>query len=208
LNEADVQLVHAARAGDRAAFGQLVERFKGPVYATAMAITGNGHEAQELTQETFVRALMNLPRLDDPTKFPPWLRSITYTVGRDVRRQAARERKHLEVAALGRAQEAPPAHAGLAQREASDLERALLADLVAALPQNVRMALDLKYREGLSYAEIGEALGVPASTVRGLLFRGTKALRTKMKPMLRPGSPSPASAPRSTAPASKEGEPQ
>ena len=48
-----------------------------------------------------------------------------------------------------------------------------------------RVALDLRFRENLSYAEIGEVMGVPASTVRGLLYRGTLALRLKLKPMLK-----------------------
>jgi len=53
------------------------------------------------------------------------------------------------------------------------------------LPENCRVALDLRFREGLSYAEIGEVMGVPASTVRGLLYRGTSTLRRKLKPMLK-----------------------
>lgn len=188
LNQEDLQLIQRAVDGDRAAFGQLIQRHKGRVYAMALAVSGNRDEAQELTQETFVRALQNLPRLRDPAKFPAWLRGITYTVGQDVRRRAARERKHLQAAAQGvgsRAAEQPDA--GLAAQESSDQQLGLLAEMVSALPETTRMALDLRYREGLSYAEIAEAMNVPVATVRGLLYRGTKTLRQKLKPMLKKG---------------------
>lgn len=182
LNEAELQLVEAARGGDRAAFGRLVERFKGRVYAMALAITGDGHEAQELTQETFVRALQNMPRLEQPARFQPWLRGITHTVSKDVRRRAARERRHLQSAATQAPSSAPSASEGFVAREASAHEQQRLAELVAGLPEQVRVAIDLRFREGLSYAEIGEVMAVPASTVRGLLYRGTRALRTKLTP--------------------------
>jgi RNA polymerase sigma-70 factor (ECF subfamily) len=185
LNEADLQLIRAAQGGDRAAFGELVERFKGRVYAMALAITGDRNEAQDLAQETFVRAMQGLPNLSAPEKFPSWVRGIASTVGKDVQRKAAREKKHVQASSWGKAQVAAPVDVGIAEREASGREQALLADLVAALPESTRVALDLRFREGMSYAQIGQAMGVPASTVRGLLFRGTKALRQKIQPMLK-----------------------
>lgn len=175
-----MQVVLAAQSGDREAFGRLVEHYRGRVYAMAMAITADHHEAQELTQETFVRAMKNLPRLDAPEKLYPWLRGIAHTIGRDIRRKAARERRHLEAAAHERPLADAPADASLAAGEAGAAERARLASAVAALPENLRVALDLRFREGLSYQQIAEVLGVPASTVRGLLYRGTKALRERM----------------------------
>ncbi len=177
MSEAPVQLVVAAQNGDREAFGRLVEHYRGRVYAMAMAITADTHEAQELTQETFVRALKNLPRLEAPDRFQPWLRGITHTIGRDIRRKAARERRHLEAAAHERSGAVEAADAGITATEAGDKDRARLAAAVSALPEQQRIALDLRFREGLAYAQIGEVLGVPASTVRGLLFRGTKTLR-------------------------------
>jgi RNA polymerase sigma-70 factor (ECF subfamily) len=185
LGEADVQLVVAAQNGDREAFGRLVESHRGRVYAMAMAITADAHEAQELTQETFIRALKNLPRLDAPEKFQPWLRGITHTIGRDIRRKAARERRHVEAAAQERPIEAESTEGPIAESEAAGAELSALADLVATLPENIRIALDLKFREGLSYEDIGKTMGVPASTVRGLLFRGTKALRERLRPTLK-----------------------
>jgi RNA polymerase sigma-70 factor (ECF subfamily) len=185
LTEEDVQLVQAAQAGDRGAFGLLVERFKGRVFAAAMAIALDREEALDLTQETFARALQNLPRLQEPSKFQPWLRGITHTVSQDLRRKAARERRHMQRAAHQRPVSVGDAHDAIASREAGEKELAVLSELVAALPENCRVALDLRFREGLSYAEIGNVMGVPASTVRGLLYRGTRDLRLKLRPKLK-----------------------
>ena len=184
-SEASVQLVVAAQNGDRDAFSRLVEHYRGPVYAMAMAITADRDEALELTQETFIRALKNLPRLEAPDKFHPWLRGITHTIGRDIRRKAARERRHVEAAAQERPVAAAAVDVAVGEGEAASAELAALSGLVATLPENIRVALDLRFREGLSYEEIGKVMGVPASTVRGLLHRGTKALREKMRPTIR-----------------------
>lgn len=154
----------------------------------ALAISGDREEAQELTQETFVRALQNLPRLKQPEKFQPWLRGIAFTVGKDVRRRAARERRHMQAAAQQTQRTQPgPAENAVSARESTSKDIALLGDLVAALPENCRIALDLRYREEFSYAQIAETMNVPVSTVRGLLYRATKSLRTKMKPTLKKG---------------------
>jgi RNA polymerase sigma-70 factor (ECF subfamily) len=70
-------LVRRAQTGDRAAFGALVERFSGAVYAAALTRMRNAHMAQELTQEVFVHAWRKIGQLRDPRCFAGWLRRIT-----------------------------------------------------------------------------------------------------------------------------------
>src|SRR5262245_28762941 len=71
------ELVRRAQAGDRAAFGELVTRFEGAVFAAALTRMRDYVEAQELTQEVFVHAMRKLPQLRDPRCFAGWLRRIT-----------------------------------------------------------------------------------------------------------------------------------
>ena len=71
------ELVERAQTGDRAAYGELVERFQPAVYAVALARLRNPTEAQELTQEVFLHAMTKLPQLRDPHCFAGWLRQIT-----------------------------------------------------------------------------------------------------------------------------------
>src|SRR5947207_9219752 len=70
-------LVVRAQAGDRAAYGELVERFQSTVYAVALARLRNPTEAQELTQEVFLHGMRKLAQLRDVACFPGWLRQIT-----------------------------------------------------------------------------------------------------------------------------------
>src|SRR2546425_823604 len=70
-------LVERARAGDRRAFGQLVERFKGAVFAVPLGRVRNEAEAQELTQDVFMHVMRKLDQLRDPRCFAGWLRQIT-----------------------------------------------------------------------------------------------------------------------------------
>src|SRR5215210_3728693 len=71
------RLVLRARAGDRGAYGELVERFQGTIYAVALARLRNPTEAQELTQEVFLHGMRKIPQLRDPACFAGWLRQIT-----------------------------------------------------------------------------------------------------------------------------------
>ncbi len=71
------ELVDLARAGDRQAYGELVERFQPVVYALALERTRNANEAQELTQEVFIHAMTKLDQLREPHAFVSWLRQIT-----------------------------------------------------------------------------------------------------------------------------------
>ena len=87
------ELVTRAQAGDRAAFGQLAERFQPTVYAVALARLRNPTEAQELTQEVFLHAMKKLPQLREPQAFAGWLRQITVrmAINRLTRARAAPE---------------------------------------------------------------------------------------------------------------------
>jgi RNA polymerase sigma-70 factor (ECF subfamily) len=85
------RLVRAARAGDRAAFGELVRRFEGAVYAIALRKLGRPLEAEELAQEVFIKAYEKLDQLKVPAAFGGWLRAITVrlAINRMVRRTGA-----------------------------------------------------------------------------------------------------------------------
>src|SRR5215510_5948307 len=76
----DVRLVEAARRGEADAFGELVRRHQKQAFAVALSLIGDPAEAEDLTQEAFIRASRNLDLLVDPAKFAAWLRRITFGV--------------------------------------------------------------------------------------------------------------------------------
>jgi RNA polymerase sigma-70 factor (ECF subfamily) len=196
LDEEDRKLVLDARVGMREAFTKLVDRYRGRVYGLAVSIMNDHASALELTRDTFVRAHKELPRLDDADRFPGWLARLTYREGRE-KRHGRMEDSEAELA-MERSSGVPLDRLALEGSGATlatpfgkgEAELALLEALVAALPERVRVALDLRFREGLSYDEIAETLEVPRAQVPVLLARGARKLRSKLKPFLRRGAKS------------------
>jgi RNA polymerase sigma factor (sigma-70 family) len=197
LDADDRQLVLAARGGDRAAFTKLVDRYRGRVFALAMSIMNDHTGALELARDTFVRAHRDLRTLESPERFPGWIARLTYRVGRE-KRHARLENSETEDA-LERSGGVPiePAAPGGGDRklmtvatpfEAGEAEVALLDALLAALPERARVAIDLRFREGLTYSEIAETLELSPEKVAPLIARGTRKLRRKLLPFLRRGA--------------------
>ena len=79
----DAELVHLARAGNRDAYAELIQRYQHPIWTLACILLGDRFEAEDVTQEAFLRAWLNLDLLSDPAKFAPWLRRIVFGVSID-----------------------------------------------------------------------------------------------------------------------------
>jgi RNA polymerase sigma-70 factor (ECF subfamily) len=175
----DRKLVQEAQGGVRAAFGSLVDRYRGRVYALAISIMGDHESALRLTKETFIRAHRELKRLEKPERFPAWIARLAYQVGRELRHD------RLEDSESELANDRSEGATIATPFDKGEAERALLEALLSALPERVRVALDLRFREGLTYAEIAETLDLKPTDVRALLERGTRKLRTKLRPYLK-----------------------
>jgi RNA polymerase sigma-70 factor (ECF subfamily) len=174
------RLVALARAGDRVAGDGLVRAFAGEVYGVLFRIVGNHEDAEDLTQEVFVRALsaLELYRGDGP--FGGWLLRIAVHVGRDhLRRRGRGPVLHgLEGLAAGDGRPEPGAtveHEELAARLAAALER---------LPAPLRAALALRVLEGREYDDVAAALGVRPATARTQVMRARRLLERLLAPWL------------------------
>jgi RNA polymerase sigma-70 factor (ECF subfamily) len=155
-------LVDKAKAGDRAAFGELVVRFQNSVYAMALARVRNPTEAQELAQEVFVHAMRKIPQLRDPRCFAGWLRRITarMAINRLTRRGPAfgTEPEILDaVPGKGRA----PEH----ELEASEAKAELHAGM-NKLKAEDRATLEAFYLRGKSLIEMSEEFDAPIGTIK------------------------------------------
>ena len=139
------------------------------LFGAAYRMTGNAHDAEDLVQETFLRAHRALDRFEAGTNARAWLHTILQRVRTDAFR---RRRRRLETVELvGEGPGVRPAQDALASGH-EDLERAL-----AALPESFRTAVILRDLQELSYAEIAAALGVPVGTVMSRIHRGRALLR-------------------------------
>lgn len=162
--------------GDRAAmpsWDELVRQHADRVYRLAYRLSGNQHDAEDLTQETFIRVFRSVQNYQ-PGTFEGWLHRITTNLFLDMVRRRAR----IRMEALPEDYDRVPA--GEPDPEQIYHDSHLGADLQAALdslPPEFRAAVVLCDIEGLSYEEIGATLGVKLGTVRSRIHRGRQALR-------------------------------
>lgn len=165
-------LVLAAQDGDRMAFGELVARFESSVFATALRRLGNYAEAQELSQEVFVKAMEKLHQLHTPEAFGGWLRSITVrmAINRRMRNSAATltEPAALEANCV---QDETPLDAALT----SEREQQVRAGL-RQLRQLDRETLTAFYFRGRTLIEMSEDFDSPVGTIKRRLHVARKRL--------------------------------
>jgi len=164
---------------------EVVRAHSARVYRLAYRLTGNSHDAEDLTQEVFVRVFRSLSSYT-PGTFEGWLHRITTNLFLDL----VRRRQRIRFEGL-----ADDAHERLAGREPSPAQsfddRHLDGDIeaaLAALPPDFRAAVVLCDIEGLSYEEIAATLGVKLGTVRSRIHRGRAQLRAALEHRARPRS--------------------
>jgi RNA polymerase sigma-70 factor, ECF subfamily len=176
IDEAEVRsLVAAAKDGDAAAFGRIFDVYNGPLYRYIIARIHNPADAEDLTQVVFVKAFEALPRYEPRgIPFGGWLfRLARNTVIDHVRTR--REHTDLDALAERSSSEPGPAAHAVAREEIEAVGRAL-----AALTDEQREAVALRFFAGLSAREAAEAMGKREGTVRGLQFRAIAALRHEL----------------------------
>jgi RNA polymerase sigma-70 factor (ECF subfamily) len=170
----DDTLVNAARAGDRAAFAALFARDRHLVFSYVFVRLRSREEAEDVMQETFVRAYLSLGRLRGAGAWQSWLMEIARNLCNDaLRRHRVRRTEPLDPEWLA---DGPSPESALLTAER---KRELYA-AVEALPEKYRVPLLLRFGAGLSRIQIAAALGIPESTVIGRLAGAMRLLRRQM----------------------------
>lgn len=170
-------IVEQAARGDADAFRELVASSHGLVRAVCLAHANSGADAEDLTQEVFLRVHQDLPSLRDPVRFKAWLRQVATNVCRQMLRRTALAPVTLEEvpeAADPRAEEA---------RRRGELAQ-IMYQVLLEVSANSREALSLHYLGGCSEAEIAEILAVEPSTVKSRLYEGRKQARRRLIPLV------------------------
>ncbi|CAG7650572.1 ECF RNA polymerase sigma factor SigW [Paenibacillus solanacearum] len=166
----DEQLVAEALRGNRDAFAELVHRYKHKVYGLLRGMGAGEMDAQDLAQETFLKAYRGLAGHDSSRSFASWLYAIAANGLRDhwKRRRPSAE---AAIAAETSGGESPEDIYLQAER------RSELQERLKRLPENYRMALLLRYTNDLTYEEISGILAVPIAKVQNDLHRAKKRLK-------------------------------
>jgi RNA polymerase sigma-70 factor (ECF subfamily) len=176
-----------ARQGDREAFGRLVQRHQRRVYAAALHILGNHADADDATQEAFVRAYRGLASFDGRADFFTWLYRITINTAlnalrSDRRGHALTQRSNTEAQHVGGRPEALGQVGGTpAQRAQQTGEVARVLAAVAELSSTLRVTLVLATIEELPHKQIAEILEIPEGTVAWRVNEARRLLRQKLQ---------------------------
>ncbi|HEU4339534.1 MAG TPA: RNA polymerase sigma factor [Planctomycetota bacterium] len=160
-------LILRARSGDAVAFGKLVEALAGLAFNVAWRMTRNRPDAEDMSQEVFLRLHRHFATYDPRLPFLPWFRRLTTNACLNwCRTHRARRPQRLEDDTAS----APP------KEPSEDLR-----DAVLALPDEQRLAITHFYFGDLSVVEIAEAMDVPTGTVKTWLYRAREALKSKLQ---------------------------
>ncbi len=184
----DQELVNRVQAGEKAAFDLLVRKYQHKLIKMISRYVSDPSEAQDVAQETFIKAYRALPNFRGDSSFYTWIYRIgantakNYLVaqgrrppGSDIDAQDAEQ--YVGDSSL-RETDTPE---GLVHRD--EVERTVF-DAIESLPDDLRTAITLRELDGLSYEEIAQAMECPVGTVRSRIFRAREAIEKRLRPLL------------------------
>ncbi len=176
----DRSLVHRCRQGEDEAWRELVDRYGQRVYSVAYHFTLKREDAEELSQEIFLKIFENLERYDGGFPLIAWIVSLSRNLCIDRYRRRKREKSFRFVSddavmPLLRSQDDPAADALKKERTK------MLFSALAEIPEDLAEILVLRDLEGLAYDEIGRALSLPEGTVKSRLFRARAEVARKVR---------------------------
>jgi RNA polymerase sigma-70 factor (ECF subfamily) len=186
----DADAIARAKRGDHEAFRVLVERYQGRAYGLALRVLRNEEQARDAVQDAFLKVYGALGKFEGRSGFYTWLYRLVMNVCLDMKRrdrsgrQVEWEEERAVEIAHGAESLAPGGDAPDRRGPADALERAELREAMSraieALPEASRRTLELREIDGLSYAEIAEALGVPKGTVMSRLFHARRRVQAAL----------------------------
>jgi RNA polymerase sigma-70 factor (ECF subfamily) len=180
MQATDTELVERVKGGDDDAFRVLVERHSRAIYRSAYRITGNSADADDVVQETFLRAYRAAASFDARATFTTWLHRIAINCSLDLIDSRKRRDGRIddsEDLSFVASTAASPDRIALG----AEMQRAIAAAM-AGLTGNERTAFVLRHFEGMPLEEIGQILGTRLNATKNTVFRAVKKLRQQLQP--------------------------
>jgi RNA polymerase sigma-70 factor (ECF subfamily) len=187
MERSDAAAVAETLAGDRDAFRVLVEHYSWSVFRLAYRMTGNEHDAEDVVQETFLRAYRRLDQFELRANFGTWVYRIATNYALDLirlRRRRGEESSSTDAEYPGTADVLPASDPNPERLMFSSEVRQKVAAGFAQLSAVERAAFVLRHFEGQSIEEIGGALGLQTSATKQSIFRAVRKMRKALEPVM------------------------
>ena len=187
--EVDQQLVERAQRGDKYAFELLVAKYQRRLQRLISRFVRDAAEAEDVTQEAFIKAYRALPAFRGESAFYTWLYRIGINTAKNY---LVALKRRAPTSTLFDSEESEDFEGVDGLQDTNTPENELMSKQVAAvvnatlmkLPDDLRTALTLREIEGLSYEEIAEIMSCPIGTVRSRIFRARETVATNLRPLL------------------------
>jgi len=186
--EEEKRLIERVQSGDRLAFKQLVESNKKAVYYLAYDLTGNHQDAEDLSQEVFIKMYNSISKFRGEAKLITWLRKITANLFIDMRRSKlyksnrlhdSLEEKQIEVESQN------SINLSIEEKTDSGLLKETVENALHKLTPKEKSIFIMRHYHGMKNSEIGESLNIAAGTVKSQLFRAVQKLQKNLAPYRR-----------------------
>ena len=186
MKNSDVELIHRILDGDDSAFSELVKKYQKPVHALVWRKIGDFHIAEEITQDTFLKAYQRLGTLKQPQRFTGWLYVIAANNCKMWLRKKRLQTQPLEETDSAQLEQATYSQYVVEEKERTigEAKREVVKQLLATLQESDRTVITLHYFSEMSAAEIGAFLGVSVNTIKSRLRRAQQRLKQE-EPIVR-----------------------
>lgn len=181
------RLTQRAKRGDREAFAELIEIYKDKIFQLAYRMVGNRQDAEDITQETFLRVYANLHTYDDSYKFSTWIYRIATNLCID---RGRKKRPDFSLDEETEAGQGMDWYSRLSSSERTPEDKVVtqelqetVQDALSHLQPKYRSIMILRYIEDLSLQEISDIVKLPITTIKTRIHRGREALRSKLRLM-------------------------
>ena len=185
----DLILVRRAKRGDYKAFALLVLKYQSRIIGISMKFVKDIHIAEDIAQESFIKAFKSLISFREESAFYTWLYRIAANTSKNYLTSKKRKKEYSESEVFS----SEDANVDIFDIPGGDSPEEILAannlrevifESLSNLPEDIRTAISLREFEGLSYEEISEVLDCPIGTVRSRIFRGREIIQDKISPLL------------------------
>ena len=185
----DLVLVRRAKRGDYKAFDLLVLKYQSRIIGISMKFVKDIHIAEDIAQESFIKAYKSLNSFREESAFYTWLYRIAANTSKNYLTSKRRKKEYSESEVFS----SEDANVDIFDIPGGDSPEEILAannlrevifESLSNLPEDIRTAISLREFEGLSYEEISEVLDCPIGTVRSRIFRGREIIQEKISPLL------------------------